>query len=73
MALGSFDMNEAGLARIKAGTQSFAIDQQPCLQGFLATTLLASAIDFSASLPTFPVLIGPGIDATLKGVEKRAR
>ena len=44
--LGSFDLNKAGLDRIKAGTQLYAIDQQPYLQGFLATTILASHIDF---------------------------
>ncbi len=77
--LGTFDLNGAGLDRIKGGTQLFAIDQQPYLQGFLATTLLASAIDFGTSLPTFPVLTGPGIvdasniDATLTGVSKGAR
>lgn len=79
VALASFDMNEANLARIKAGTQLFCIDQQPYLQGFLATSILASAIDFGTSLPTFPVLTGPGIvdasniDATLAGVSKGAR
>jgi len=77
--LGSFDLNQAGLDRIKAGTQMFAIDQQPYLQGYLAVSLLASAIDFGTSLPTFPVLTGPGIvdssniDATLAGVAKGAR
>lgn len=77
--LGSFDMNQAGLDRISAGEQGFAIDQQPYLQGFLATSLLASAIDFGTSLPTFPVLTGPGIvdssniAATLEGVAKGAR
>lgn len=79
IALGSFDMNSAGLARIKDGKQSFSIDQQPYLQGYLATSLLASAIDFGTSLPTFPVLTGPGIvdktniEATLNGVAKGAR
>ncbi len=79
ISLASFDMNEAGLARIKAGTQSFSIDQQPYLQGYLSVGLLASAIDFGTNLPTFPVLTGPGIvdssniDATLAGVEKGAR
>ncbi len=79
VVLASFDMNESGLARIKDGKQSFAIDQQPYLQGYLATSLLASAIDFGTSLPTFPVLTGPGIvdasniDATLVGVQKGAR
>ena len=77
--LGSFDLNKAGLARIKDKTQAFAIDQQPYLQGYLATSLLASAIDFGTSLPTYPVLTGPGIvdasniDATLAGVAKGAR
>jgi simple sugar transport system substrate-binding protein len=79
VALASFDMNETNLARIKDGTQLFCIDQQPYLQGYLATSLLASAIDFGTSLPTFPVLTGPGIvdssniDATLVGVTKGAR
>jgi simple sugar transport system substrate-binding protein len=77
--LGTFDLNQAGLDRIKAGTQMFAIDQQPYLQGFLAASLLASTIDFGTDLPTFPVLTGPGIvdasniDATLAGVAKGAR
>jgi simple sugar transport system substrate-binding protein len=79
VALGTFDMNEANLKRIKDGTQSFCIDQQPYLQGYLATSLLASAIDFGTDLPTFPVLTGPGIvdksniEATLVGVAKGAR
>lgn len=79
VSLASFDLNEAGLARIKDGMQLFSIDQQPYLQGFLATSILASAIDFGTDLPTFPVLTGPGIvdssniDATLAGVAKGAR
>jgi simple sugar transport system substrate-binding protein len=79
VSLGSFDMNEAGLTRIKEGAQSFAIDQQPYLQGYLAVSLLASHIDFGTNLPTFPVLTGPGIvdssniEATLVGVTKGAR
>ena len=77
--LGTFDLNGAGLDRIKDGTRMFAIDQQPYLQGNLAASLLASAIDFGTSLPTFPVLTGPGIvdasniDATLAGVALGAR
>jgi simple sugar transport system substrate-binding protein len=77
--LGTFDLNKAGLDRVKAGTQAFAIDQQPYLQGYLATSLLAAHIDFGTNLPTFPVLTGPGIvdssniDATLNGVAKGAR
>jgi simple sugar transport system substrate-binding protein len=77
--LGSFDMNQAGLDRIKAGTQAFAIDQQPYLQSYLAVSLLASNIDFGTDLPVFPVLTGPGIvdasniEATLAGVKLGAR
>lgn len=77
--LGSFDLNKAGLDRIKVGTQAFAIDQQPYLQGYLSVSLLAAHIDFGTNLPTFPVLTGPGIvdssniDATLNGVAKGAR
>jgi simple sugar transport system substrate-binding protein len=50
--LGTFDLNQSGLDRIKDGTQGFAIDQQPYLQALLAVTLLASAIDFGTDLPT---------------------
>lgn len=77
--LGPFDLNKAGLDRVKGGTQAFAIDQQPYLQGLLAVNLLAAHIDFGTDLPTFPVLTGPGIvdasniDATLNGVAKGAR
>lgn len=77
--LGTFDLNQSGLDRIKDGTQGFAIDQQPYLQSFLAVTLLSSAIDFGTDLPTAPVLTGPGIvdksniEATLAGVSKGAR
>ncbi len=79
VVMGSFDFNEAVLDRIQDGTQSFAIDQQPYLQGYLATSLLAAAIDFGTDLPTFPVLTGPGIvdstnvAATYDGVRKGAR
>jgi simple sugar transport system substrate-binding protein len=79
VALAAFDMNATNLDRIKNGTQLFVIDQQPYLQGYLATSLLASAIDFGTDLPTFPVLTGPGIvdktniEATLVGVAKGAR
>lgn len=77
--LGSFDMNQAGLDRIKGSTQLFAIDQQPYLQSYLAVSLLASHIDFGTDLPVFPVLTGPSIvdasniEATLAGVALGAR
>ncbi len=77
--LASFDFNQSGLDRIKAGTQGFAVDQQPYLQSNIGVSLLAAHIDFGNLLPTFPVLTGPGIidssniEATLKGVAAGAR
>lgn len=77
--LGSFDFNQSGLDRIKAGTQGFAVDQQPYLQSNIGVNLLAAHIDFGNLLPTMPVLTGPGIvdssniEPTLKGVAAGAR
>ena len=73
VALASFDMDEAGLQRIKAGAQLYAIDQQPWLQGFLAVTMADAYVNYGLDLATTPVLTGPGIvdaaniDATLAG------
>jgi simple sugar transport system substrate-binding protein len=77
--LATFDMDETALQRIKDGTQLFAIDQQPYLQGYLAVSLLNSYVNFGLDLPTKPILTGPGIvdssniDATLNGVKAGAR
>jgi simple sugar transport system substrate-binding protein len=77
--LASFDMDETGLERIKAGQQMFAVDQQPYLQGFLAVSLLNGYVNYGLDLPTKPVLTGPGIvdasnvDATVKGAKAGAR
>lgn len=77
--LGTFDMSAAVLGRIKDGSQTMAIDQQPYAQSFLATTMLAANIDFGIDLATDPVLTGPAIvdssniDAALNGVSKGAR
>lgn len=73
--LGSFDMNVAGLERIRDGQQLFAIDQQPWLQGFLAVTLADGYVNYGLAMATAPLLTGPGIvdatniEATLKGAE----
>ena len=73
--LGSFDMNDTCLERIKAGTQLFAIDQQPWLQGFLAVTMADAYVNYGLKLATAPILTGPGvvdssnIDATLAGAK----
>jgi simple sugar transport system substrate-binding protein len=77
--LGSFDMDEAVLKRIKDGSQLFAIDQQPYLQGYLAVSLLNGLVNFGLDLPTKPILTGPGIvsaenvDATLAGAAAGVR
>ena len=79
VALGSFDMNVAGLERIRDGEQLFAIDQQPWLQGFLAVTLSDGYVNYGLAMATAPLLTGPGIvdasniDATLKGGEQGYR
>jgi simple sugar transport system substrate-binding protein len=77
--LGSFDMNVAGLNRIKDGQQLFAIDQQPWLQGFLAVTMSDAYVNYALKLASVPVLTGPGIvdkdniELTLKGGEQGYR
>lgn len=77
--VGAFDLSEAALNRIQAGTQKMAIDQLPYLQGFLATSMLAAHIDFGTELATDPVLTGPAIvdasniDTALAGVSAGAR
>jgi simple sugar transport system substrate-binding protein len=73
--LGSFDMNETTLDRIKAGAQLFAIDQQPWLQGFLAVSLSDGFVNYGLKTATPAILTGPGIvdasniDATLAGAK----
>jgi simple sugar transport system substrate-binding protein len=73
--LGSFDMNETNLDRIKEGTQLFAIDQQPWLQGFLAVSLSDGFVNYGLKTATPTILTGPGIvdksniDATLAGAK----
>ena len=75
----AFDFSPASLERISAGTQTMAIDQQPYLQGFLATSMLAANIDFGTEISTDPVLTGPAIidasnvDAVKAGAAKGAR
>jgi simple sugar transport system substrate-binding protein len=79
VALGSFDMNVAGLERIRAEEQLFAIDQQPWLQGFLAVTLADGYVNYGLAMATTPLLTGPGIvdlsniEPTLRGGEQGYR
>lgn len=77
--IGAFDFSPATLDRISDGTQKMAIDQQPYLQGFLATSMLAAHLDFGTEISTDPVLTGPAIidasnvDAVKTGAAKGAR
>ncbi len=77
--LGSFDLSSSVLERISAGTQAMAIDQQPYLQGFLATSMLFANLKFGTEIATQPVLTGPAIvDASnvataIEGVRLGAR
>lgn len=57
----AFDFSPASLDRIKAGTQTMAIDQQPYLQGFLATSMLFAHLKYGTNISTSPVLTGPAI------------
>ncbi len=77
--VGTFDLSPAVLDRIAAGTQTMAIDQQPYLQGFLATSTLFAHLAFGTEIVTEPVLTGPAIidasniDSALAGVALGAR
>ena len=77
--LGTFDLSDSVLKRISDGTQAMAIDQQPYLQGFLATSMLFANLKFGTRIATTPVLTGPSIvDASnvataIEGVKLGAR
>lgn len=77
--LGTFNLDQASLERIKDGTQAFAIDQQGYMQGYLAIFLLDSYVNFAMDTPSKPILTGPvvvdasNIDATLDGVKAGVR
>jgi simple sugar transport system substrate-binding protein len=77
--LGTFDMSASVLDRISSGTQTFAIDQQPYLQGFLSTSMLFANLKFGTAIATKPVLTGPAIvdksnvASAIEGVKLGAR
>ena len=79
VALGTFDLDPTQLDRIKGGTQLFAIDQQPYMQGYLAVSMLYAYIQWDLELPQKPILTGPAIinadnvDAVLAGAEAGVR
>ncbi len=77
--LGTFDMDQATLDRIKGGTQLYAIDQLPYMQGYLAVSLVNGLANYGMSVPTKTILTGPAIvdasnvGATLAGVKAGVR
>ena len=77
--LGTFDMDEAQLARIKDGKQLFCIDQQPYMQGYLAVSQAFAYNAYGLLLPQSPLLTGPAVinesnvDATLAGAKAGVR
>lgn len=61
VALGTFDLSESQLTRIAAGTQLFAIDQQPWLQGYLATSAAWQYAQYGILPASRPLLTGPAL------------
>jgi len=59
--LATFDMSTNTLTRIGAGSQLFAIDQQPWLQGYLATSVAWQYAQYGIKPATSPILTGPAI------------
>ncbi|GGN36593.1 sugar ABC transporter substrate-binding protein [Streptomyces fuscichromogenes] len=57
--LGTFDLSQTQLERIKAGKQLFAIDQQPYLQGFYAVSIANQYLSYGVIPPQNPLLTGP--------------
>lgn len=59
--LGTFDLSDSQLQRISAGTQLFAIDQQPWLQGYLATSAAWQYAQYGILPASRPLLTGPSL------------
>jgi len=51
VAMASFDVSKSGLDRIKAGTQVFAVDQQPYAIGYYALSAAYQLAAYGISLP----------------------
>ena len=59
--LGTFDVSEASLERIKGGAQAFSIDQQPYAQGYYAVSYAFQLAAYGIYLPESPLLTGPAL------------
>ena len=77
--LGTFDMSESVLTRIKDGTQLFAIDQQGFLQGYMAVSMAWLGSQYAIQPATREFLTGPSlvtsenVEQVLAGVTAGAR
>jgi len=59
--LGTFDMDDTQLSRVKDGKQLFCIDQQPYMQGYLAVSQAYAYNAYGLLLPQSPLLTGPAV------------
>jgi simple sugar transport system substrate-binding protein len=77
--LGTFDMDDNQLARIKAGKELFCIDQQPYLQGYLSVSQAYAYNAYGLRISQDSILTGPAIvnkdnvDAAIAGVKAGVR
>jgi simple sugar transport system substrate-binding protein len=59
--LGTFDMDDTQLERVKGGAQLFCIDQQPYMQGYLAVSQAFAYNAYGLLLPQNSLLTGPAV------------
>ncbi|MEU6196941.1 sugar ABC transporter substrate-binding protein [Streptomyces sp. NPDC047061] len=77
--LGTFDLSQSQLDRIKNGTQLFAIDQQPYLQGFYVVSMADQYLSYGVLPPQNPILTGPllvtkdNVDKAIAGTKAGVR
>ncbi|MFC8667975.1 MULTISPECIES: sugar ABC transporter substrate-binding protein [Streptomyces] len=77
--LGTFDLSQSQLDRIKDGKQLFAIDQQPYLQGFYAVSMANQYLSYGVLPPQNPLLTGPllvvkdNVDKAIAGTKAGVR
>lgn len=77
--LGTFDVSQSQLDRIKAGKQLFAIDQQPYLQGYYAVSMAFQYVQYGLFPPQNPLLTGPllitenNVDSAIEGTRNGVR
>ncbi|KDN77627.1 sugar ABC transporter substrate-binding protein [Streptomyces olindensis] len=77
--LGTFDLSESQLTRIKNGEQMFAIDQQPYLQGFYVVSMANQYLSYGVLPPQNPILTGPllvtkdNVDKAIAGAKAGVR